>query len=92
MSSSNPTTTITVHTSTLRVLQEFKKGGETWDDFLLDSVPKGRPLRFYMNQEDRDLLDRGRLTPRMAAELRRRKKEPRVTAEDLYRTLGLPPP
>lgn len=92
MSSSDPTTTITVHASTLRVLQEFKKGGETWDDFLLDSVPRGRPLRFYMNTEDRDELDRGRLGPRMSAELRRRKREPRVSAEELYRALGLPPP
>ena len=92
MSSSDPTTTITIHASTLRVLQEFKKGGETWDDFLLDSIPKGRPVRFYMSQEDRDALDRGRLTPRMSVELRRRKNEPRVSAAELQRVLGLAPP
>ncbi|MGI0054913.1 MAG: hypothetical protein ACREB9_03055 [Thermoplasmata archaeon] len=92
MPSSEPTTTITVHASTLRALQEFKKGGETWDAFLLDTVPKGRPLRFYMNDADREELDLGKLTPRMAAELRRRKREPRMSAEELYDALGLPAP
>lgn len=87
MSTSDPTTSITVHTSTLRLLQERKKGGETWDDFLLDVVPRGRPVRFFMSDEDRDALDHGELTPRMKAELSRRKSErlPSVPADEVYR-------
>jgi hypothetical protein len=87
MSTNDPTTSITVHTSTLRLLQERKKGGETWDDFLLDVVPRGRPVRFFMTDEDRRELDRGALTPRMEDELRRRRAEnlPSVPAEHLYR-------
>ncbi|MCI4323658.1 MAG: hypothetical protein L3K03_06535 [Thermoplasmata archaeon] len=93
MSTNDPTTSITVHTSTLRLLQERKKGNETWDDFLLDVIPKGRPVRFFMNDEDRDGLDRGRLTPRMEEEMDRRRSEalPSVPAEKVYRRARLSP-
>ncbi|MCI4323666.1 MAG: hypothetical protein L3K03_06575 [Thermoplasmata archaeon] len=75
MSTHDSTTSITVRTSTLHLLQERKKGNETWDDFLLDVVPRGRPVRFFMSDEDRDALDQGQLTPRMEKELTRRRSE-----------------
>ena len=92
MSTSDPTTSITVHTSTLRLLQERKKGGETWDDFLIDVVPRGRPVRFFMSDDDREALDQGRLTPRMEKELSRRRSEalPSVSAEKVYRRARRP--
>lgn len=93
MSTDDPTTSITVHTSTLRLLQERKKGGETWDDFLLDVVPRGRPVRFFMTDDDRTELDRGKFTSRMEEELQRRRSEklPSVPAEKLYRRARLRP-
>jgi hypothetical protein len=83
----------TNHTSTLRLLQERKKGSETWDDFLLDVVPRGRPVRFFMSDEDREALDQAQLTLRMEKELGRRRSEalPCVPAEKVYRRARLSP-
>lgn len=91
MSTNDPQTSITIHTSTLRLLQERKKGGETWDAFLRDVVPKGRPVRFFLTDEDRAELDRGQLSPRMVRELDRRRSEglPSVPAEKVYRRAKL---
>jgi hypothetical protein len=38
--STDPITSVPVHASTLRVLQEFKTGAQNWDSFLLDLLEK----------------------------------------------------
>ena len=43
---SDPQTSITVHASTLRMLQPFKRGDMTWDDVLLDFVEEHLPKEF----------------------------------------------
>ena len=39
-------TTISIHTSTLRMLQPFKKGDMTWDDVLIDFIEERVPEEF----------------------------------------------
>ena len=39
-------TTISIHTSTLRMLQPFKKGDLTWDDVLIDFIEERVPEEF----------------------------------------------
>jgi len=41
--SSNPVTSIPVHTSTLRLLQSLKTGAQNWDEFLLESFENFLP-------------------------------------------------
>jgi hypothetical protein len=36
----DPITSVPVHASTLRVLQEFKTGAQNWDSFLLDLLER----------------------------------------------------
>jgi hypothetical protein len=40
MSTSDPMTSVPVHSSTLRLLQQFKTGAQNWDDFLLDLLER----------------------------------------------------
>ncbi len=40
MSASDPMTSVPVHSSTLRLLQQFKTGAQNWDDFLLDLLER----------------------------------------------------
>jgi hypothetical protein len=40
MPSADPITSVPLHTSTLRVLQEFKTGAQNWDSFLLHLLEK----------------------------------------------------
>lgn len=39
-------TSISVHSSTLRMLQPFKKGDMTWDDVLIDFLEEHVPREF----------------------------------------------
>ena len=39
-------TSISVHSSTLRMLQPFKKGDMTWDDVLIDFIEEHVPEEF----------------------------------------------
>jgi hypothetical protein len=39
-------TSISVHASTLRMLQPFKKGDMTWDDVLIDFIEEHVPKEF----------------------------------------------
>ena len=39
-------TTISVHASTLRMLQPFKKGDMTWDDVFIDFIEEHVPKEF----------------------------------------------
>jgi hypothetical protein len=39
-------TTISIHTSTLRMLQPFKRGDMTWDDVLIDFIEEHVPEEF----------------------------------------------
>jgi hypothetical protein len=36
MSAADPVTSVSLHTSTLRVLQEMKSGAQSWDQFFRD--------------------------------------------------------
>ncbi len=40
MSAADPITSVPVHASTLRLLQEFKTGAQNWDAFLLDLLER----------------------------------------------------
>ena len=40
MPAADPITSVPLHTSTLRVLQEFKTGAQNWDSFLLHLLEK----------------------------------------------------
>jgi hypothetical protein len=39
-------TSLSVHASTLRMLQSFKKGDMTWDDVLIDFIEEHVPKEF----------------------------------------------
>jgi hypothetical protein len=39
-------TSISIHSSTLRMLQPFKKGDMTWDDVLIDFIEEHVPEEF----------------------------------------------
>jgi hypothetical protein len=43
---SDPLTSISIHASTLRMLQPFKKGDMTWDDVILDFLEDHVPTEF----------------------------------------------
>ncbi len=43
---SDPLTSISIHASTLRMLQPFKKADMTWDDVLLDFIEDRLPEEF----------------------------------------------
>lgn len=70
MASADPPTSIPVHTSTLRLLQEMKTGAQTWDDFLRE-----------LAERDLDRLEH-RLA-RMDLALFRAGKAPVVPLEDV---------
>ena len=40
MSSSDPHTSVPVHASTVRLLQQFKTGAQNWDQFLVDLLER----------------------------------------------------
>ena len=40
MSAADPLTSVPIHTSTLRILREFKSGSQNWDRFLLDLLER----------------------------------------------------
>jgi hypothetical protein len=40
MASPDTLTSVPVHTSTLRLLQQFKTGAQNWDEFLLDLLER----------------------------------------------------
>jgi hypothetical protein len=40
MSPTDPMTSVPVHASTLRLMQEFKTGAQNWDNFLLNLMEK----------------------------------------------------
>lgn len=42
----DPLTSISIHASTLRMLQPFKKADMTWDDVLLDFIEDHLPEEF----------------------------------------------
>jgi hypothetical protein len=42
----DPITSISIHSSTLRMLQPFKRGDMTWDDVLLDFIEEHLPKEF----------------------------------------------
>jgi len=46
MMASDRMTSISVHASTLRMLQPFKKGDMTWDDVLIDFIEEHVPEEF----------------------------------------------
>ncbi len=60
---SDPMTSVPVHASTLRLLQEFKTGAQNWDRFLVELVERemdredvkyaGRLLRAYHREKRR---------------------------------------
>ncbi|MCI4350164.1 MAG: hypothetical protein L3K15_01435 [Thermoplasmata archaeon] len=55
---SDPITSISVHASTLRMLQPFKRGDMTWDDVLVDFVEEHLPQEFV-----REMARRARMRP-----------------------------
>jgi hypothetical protein len=67
--SKDPMTSLSIHRSTLKSLQELKTGAETWDDFL------ERLSSYYENT----------LTPELYSELRRRSASPRIPLRDVLR-------
>jgi hypothetical protein len=62
-------TSLSIHRSTLKDLQELKTGAETWDGFLV------RLAAFYENT----------LTPELRTELRRRVRGPRIPLGEVLR-------
>jgi hypothetical protein len=42
----DPLTSISIHASTLRMLQPFKRGDMTWDDVLVDFIEEHLPDEF----------------------------------------------
>lgn len=54
----DPQTSITVHASTLRMLQPFKRGDMTWDDVMLDFIEERLPKQFV-----REMVRRSRDRP-----------------------------
>ncbi len=52
MDAADPMTSVPVHTSTLRLLQEFKTGAQNWDRFLLELLER------ELDREDVDYATR----------------------------------
>ncbi len=67
---SDPMTSVPVHASTLRLLQEFKTGAQNWDRFLVELVER------EMDREDVRYADR----LLKAYHREKRKEEPRRRA------------
>jgi hypothetical protein len=44
----DPLTSISIHASTLRMLQSFKRGDMTWDDVLVDFIEEHLPEEFVV--------------------------------------------
>ena len=65
-------TSISVHASTLRMLQPFKKGDMTWDDVLIDFIEEHVPKEFVMEMVRRSEEDPG--TPWEDVERRRKRR------------------
>ena len=66
-------TSISVHSSTLKMLQSFKKGDMTWDDVLIDFIEEHVPREFVVEMVRRSEEDTG--TP--WDEVQRRRKQRR---------------
>ena len=52
-------TSISVHSSTLKMLQSFKKGDMTWDDVLVDFIEEHVPKEFVREMVRRSEEDSG---------------------------------
>ena len=52
-------TSISVHSSTLKMLQSFKKGDMTWDDVLIDFIEEHVPREFVVEMVRRSEEDTG---------------------------------
>lgn len=52
MPATDPITSVPVHASTLRLLQEFKTGAQNWDEFLVDLIES------EMDREDIEFAER----------------------------------
>jgi mRNA-degrading endonuclease RelE of RelBE toxin-antitoxin system len=64
----DPITSLSIHTSTLRMLRPFKRGDMTWDDVLLDFIEEHVPKEFIDA-----MVHRAEHRPHVSlAELRRR--------------------
>lgn len=61
MSASDPYTTISVRTSTLRALQIYKTGGQSWDDVLTGFISNRPPEEYLRMLADR--LEHGHFKP-----------------------------
>ena len=64
-------TSISVHNSTLRMLQSFKKGDMTWDDVMIDFIEEHVPKEFVREMVRRAEKDPG--TPWEDIERRRKR-------------------
>lgn len=65
---SDPLTSISIHASTLRMLQPFKRGDMTWDDVLLDFLEDHVPKEFI-----EEMVHKSQTSPRVSlSEVRRR--------------------
>ncbi len=66
-------TSISVHSSTLKMLQSFKKGDMTWDDVLIDFIEEHVPKEFVM-----EMVRRSEEDPRIPwDDVQRRRKQGR---------------
>lgn len=66
----DPITSISIHSSTLRMLQPFKRGDMTWDDVILDFLEEHVPHEFI-----EEMVRKSETSPRTTlAELRRRNR------------------
>lgn len=64
----DPITSISIHASTLRMLQPFKRGDMTWDDVILDFLEEHVPREFI-----EEVVRKSETSTRVSlAELRRR--------------------
>ncbi len=75
MATSDPVTSIPVHRSTLRILQQVKNAGETWDNFLMAVTDDylSPSLKAELDQRLRsDRIVSGKKARREFEEMRRR--------------------
>lgn len=96
------TTTIQVSTATAHRLAELKPAGATYDEVVsvllsgrsLEEVKRELRVRatfFTFSDRDDAALEGGRLSSRLATELKRRAHQPRVPGEEVSRRNGLEP-
>ncbi|MDE1821699.1 MAG: hypothetical protein KGJ23_14555 [Euryarchaeota archaeon] len=94
------TTTIQVSTETARRLAELKPAGATYDEVVsvaisgksreeVARVLKERTSFFTFSGSDDAALEKGRLSPRLRSELKRRAHQPRIPGEEVTRRNGL---